>query len=136
MQSSLGSLGDIMGPDVPSPSNMWALTFYLGSCLELQGCQWVPIENKPFEAETATAVDPTGKEITATYPWFDSMRDLCTASLEPDEDSLFWRISNVYVAKWDDKLKKFRYSVRYIDPISTDQQFSLLESCFFYSFIS
>ena len=136
MQSSLSGLGDIMGPDVPSPSNMWALTFYLGSCLELRGCQWVPIENKPFEAETATAVDPTGKEITATYPWFDSMRDLCTASLEPDEDSLFWRISNVYVAKWDDKLKKFRYSMRYIDPISTDQQFSLLESCFFYSFIS
>ena len=120
MQSSLGSLGDIMGPDVPSPSNMWALTFYLGSCLEIRGCQWVPIENKPFEAETATAVDPTGEEIKATYPWFDSMRDLCTASLEPDEDSLFWRISNVYVAKWDDKLKKFRYSVRYIDPISTD----------------
>lgn len=120
MQSSLGSLGDIMGPDVPSPSNMWALTFYLGSCLQMQGCQWVPIENKPFEAETATAIDPNGQEIKATYPWFDSMRDLCTASIEPDEDSLFWRISNVYVAKWDDELKKFRYSVRYIDPISMD----------------
>ena len=123
MQSSLGSLGDIMGPDVPSSSNMWALTFYLGSCLELQGWQWVPIENKPVEAETATAADPTGKEITVTYPWFDSMRDLCTASIEThedNEDNLFWRISNVYVAKWDDKLKKFRYSVRYIDPISTD----------------
>ena len=120
MQSSLSGLGDIMGPDVPSPSNMWALTFYIGYCGQLQGCQWVPIENKPFEAETATAIDPTGKEITATYPWFDSMRDLCTASIEPDEDSLFWRISNVYVAKWDDELKKFRYSVRYIEPISTD----------------
>ena len=120
MQSSLSGLGDIMGPDVPSPSNMWALTFYIGYCGTLQGCQWVPIENKPFEAETATAVDPKGQEITATYPWFDSMRDLCTASLDPDEDSLFWRISNVYVAKWDDELKKFRYSVRYIDPISTD----------------
>ena len=120
MQSSLGSLGDIMGPDVPSPSNMWALTFYIGYCMSIQGCQWVPIENKPFEAETATAIDHKGQEITATYPWFDSMRDLCTASIEAhedDEDSRFWRISNVYVAKWDDKLKKFRYSVRYIDPI-------------------
>ena len=123
MQSSLSGLGDIMGPDVPSPSNMWALTFYIGYCGTLQGCQWVPIENKPFEAETATAIDPTGKEITATYPWFDSMRDLCTASIEVDaesEEGLFARISNVYVAKWDDKLKRFRYSLRYIDPISTD----------------
>ena len=120
MQSSLSGLGDIMGPDVPSPSNMWALTFYVGYCLQIQGCQWVPIENKPFEAETATAIDPTGKEIKATYPWFDSMRDLCTASINADADSkdgLFWRISNVYVAKWDDKLKKFRYSMRYIEPI-------------------
>lgn len=123
MQSSLSGLGDIMGPDVPSPSNMWALTFYIGYCGQLQGCQWVPIENRPFEAETATAMDPTGKEITATYPWFDSMRDLCIASINADansKDGLFWRISNVYVAKWDDKLKKFRYSVRYIEPISTD----------------
>ena len=123
MQSSLSGLGDIMGPDVPSPSNMWALTFYIGYCGTLQGCQWVPIENKPFEAETATAIDPTGKEITATYPWFDSMRDLCTASINADansKDGLFWRISNVYVAKWDEELKKFRYSVRYIEPISTD----------------
>lgn len=118
MQSSLSSLGDIMGPDVPSPSNMWILTFYLGFCLQMQGCQWVPIENKPFEAETATAVDPEGQEITATYPWFDSMRDLCTVSVDADsEEGLFARISNVYVAKWDDKLKKFRYSMRYIDPI-------------------
>ena len=123
MQSSLGSLGDIMGPDVPSPSNMWALTFYLGSCLEMRGCQWVPIENKPFEAETATAIDPTGKEIKATYPWFDSMRDLCTQFMEAydgKDDREFWLLSDVYVAKWDDELKKFRYSVRYIDPISTD----------------
>ena len=123
MQSSLSGLGDIMGPDVPSPSNMWALTFYMGYCSQLQGCQWVPIENKPFEAETATAIDTKGQEITATYPWFDSMRDLCTASIEAhedDEDSRFWTISNVYVAKWDDELKKFRYSVRYIYPISRD----------------
>lgn len=120
MQSSLGSLGDIMGPDVPSPSNMWALTFYIGYCMSIQGCQWVPIENKPFEAETATAVDPEGQERTVTYPWFDSMRDLCTASINADvnsKDGLFWWLSDVYVAKWDDKLKKFRYSMRYIDPI-------------------
>lgn len=120
MQSSLSGLGDIMGPDVPSPSNMWALTFYIGYCGTLQGCQWVPIENKPFEAETATAIDPTGKEITATYPWFDSMRDLCTQFLEAQDgkdNREFWRLSDVYVAKWDDKLKKFRYSMRYIDPI-------------------
>ena len=118
MQSSLSSLGDIMGPDVPSPSNMWALTFYLGSCLQMQGCQWVPIENKPFEAETATAIDPKGQERTVTYPWFDSMRDLCTQVTEVEngkDKREFWWLSNVYVAKWDDKLKKFRYSVRYID---------------------
>ena len=120
MQSSLSGLGDIMGPDVPSPSNMWALTFYIGYCGTLQGCQWVPIENKPFEAETTTAIDPTGKEITATYPWFDSMRDLCTQFIEAAEgrdEREFWWLSDVYVAKWDDKLKKFRYSMRYIDPI-------------------
>ena len=120
MQSSLSGLGDIMGPDVPSPSNMWALTFYIGYCGTLQGCQWVPIENKPFEAETATAVGPEGKEITATYPWFDSMRDLCTQFIEASEgkdDRQFWWLSDVYVAKWDEELKKFRYSVRYIDPI-------------------
>lgn len=120
MQSSLSGLGDIMGPDVPSPSNMWALTFYIGYCGTLQGCQWVPIENKPFEAETATAIDPEGKEITATYPWFDSMRDLCTQFIEAAEgkdEREFWWLSDVYVAKWDDKLKKFRYSMRYIDPI-------------------
>ena len=123
MQNSLSGLGDIMGPDVPSPSNMWALTFYIGYCGTLQGCQWVPIENKPFEAETATAIGPEGKEITATYPWFDSMRDLCTQFIEAAEgkdDRQFWWLSDVYVAKWDDKLKKFRYSMRYIDPISTD----------------
>ena len=110
MQNSLSSLGDIMGPDVPSPSNMWALVFYLGFCAQMQGCQWVPIENEPFEAETAT-VTVKGQEITATYPWFDSIREL----VEAEDDSLFWRISNVLVAKWDDKLKKFRYSMRYID---------------------
>ena len=112
-----------MGPDVPSPSNMWVLTYYMGYCGQLQGCQWVPIENKPFEAETATVIDSKGQEIKVTYPWFDSMRDLWTALIEVmelDEYSLFWRICNVCVAKWDDKLKKFRYSVRYIDPISTD----------------
>ena len=120
MQSSLSGLGDIMGPDVPSPSNMWALTYYIGYCGTLQGCQWVPIENKPFEAETATAIDPTGKEITVTYPWFDSMRDLCTQVREVEngkDNRQFWWLSDVYVAKWDDKLKKFRYSMRYIDPI-------------------
>ena len=109
-----------MGPDVPSPSNMWAFTLYIGYCMSIQGCQWVPIENKPLEAETATAVDPTGHEITVTYPWFDSMRDLCTALIEAQngkDNRQFWRLSNVYVAKWDDKLKKFRYSMRYIDPI-------------------
>ena len=110
MQNSLSSLGDIMGPDVPSPSNMWALVFYLGFCAQMQGCQWVPIENESFEAETAT-VTVKGQEITATYPWFDSIREL----VEAEDDSLFWWISNVLVAKWDDKLKKFRYSMRYID---------------------
>lgn len=106
-----------MGPDVPSPSNMWALTFYVGFCMQMQGCQWVPIENKPFEAETAT-VTVEGQEITATYPWFDSMRDLCTQFTEAQDgqdDRQFWWLSNVFIAKWDDKLKKFRYSMRYID---------------------
>lgn len=117
MQSSLSGLGDIMGPDVPSPSNMWALTFYVGFCMQMQGCQWVPIENRPFEAETATAT-VEGQEITVTYPWFDSMRDLCTQFIEAQDgkdDRKFWWLSNVFVAKWDDKLKKFRYSMRYID---------------------
>lgn len=117
MQSSLSGFGDIMGPDVPSPSNMWALTFYVGFCMQMQGCQWVPIENKPFEAETAT-VTVEGQEISVTYPWFDSMRDLCTQFIEAQDgkdDSKFWWLSNVFVAKWDDKLKKFRYSMRYID---------------------
>ena len=120
MQSSLSGLGDIMGPDVPSLSNMWALTYYIGYCGTLQECQWVPIENKPFEAETATAVDPEGQERTVTYPWFDSMRDLCTQvreAAEGKDEREFWWLSDVYVAKWDDKLKKFRYSMRYIDPI-------------------
>lgn len=117
MQSLLSGFGDIMGPDVPSPSNMWALTFYVGFCIQMQGCQWVPIENKPFEAETAT-VTVKGQEITVTYPWFDSMRDLCTQFIEA-QDSKDYRqflwLFNVFVAKWDDKLKKFRYSMRYID---------------------
>ena len=117
MQNSLSSFGDIMGPDVPSQSNMWALVFYAGFCMTMQGCQWVPIENKPFEAETAT-VTVKGQEITVTYPWFDSMRDLCTQFTEAKDgkdDRPFWGLSNVFIAKWDDKLKKFRYSMRYID---------------------
>lgn len=125
MQSSLSGFGDIMGPDVPSPSNMWALTFYIGFCMQMQGCQWVPIENKPFEAEMATVTvpkldkDAEGMDrITVTYPWFDSMRDLWNQYVEANEgkdDRPFWRGSNVAIAKWDDKLKKFRYSMRYID---------------------
>lgn len=110
-----------MGPDVPSPSNMWALVFYLGVCFFLEGCQWVPIESEALAAETATIEIPgengTPEKITVTYPWFDSMRDLLNNRLDAEkgkDDSLYWRVGNMYIAQWDEKTKKYRYSVRYM----------------------
>ena len=112
MQNMLKSLGNIVGPDVPSPSNMWIFTILYDAVFESDLYQWVPIESKSLEDENIsfTPVDKTS--ITIKTRWYDSMRELF---LEwPDIAAL--KLQNgerfIIIAKWDDIKKANKYSVR------------------------
>lgn len=116
MQNLYVSQGNVMAPDVPSSSNMWVLVFYSDGYMQMDWYQWVPIESAALESETTT-LKIEGETITVTYPWFDSVRDLMNAILDleakEDETVLWWGAVGLVIAKWDDKLKKYRYAARY-----------------------
>ena len=112
MQNMLKSLGNIVGPDVPSPSNMWIFTMLYDAVFESDLYQWVPIESKSLEDENIsfTPVDKTSTTIKTR--WYDSMRELFLEwlnifALKLQNDEHF-----IIIAKWDDIKKANKYSVR------------------------
>ena len=112
MQNMLKSLGNIVGPDVPSPSNMWMFTMLYDAVFESDLYQWVPIESKSLEDENIsfTPVDKTSTTIKTR--WYDSMRELFLEwtdifALKLQNDEHF-----IIIAKWDDIKKANKYSVR------------------------
>ena len=110
MQNMINNLGNIVGPDVPSPSDMWMLTYLYDGVLDMDLYQWVPIENKPLENENISFTPAGGTLTTIKMKWYDSMRelfleDLPTLKLEKGE-------SFIIIAKWDDTKKAYKYSIR------------------------
>ena len=112
MQNMLKSLGNIVGPDVPSPSDMWIFTVLYDAVFESDLYQWVPIESKSLEDENIsfTPVDQTSTTIKTR--WYDSMRELFLEwtdifALKLPNDEHF-----IIIAKWDDIKKANKYSVR------------------------
>lgn len=123
MQNLYASQGNVMAPDVASPSNLWTLVFYTDGYMGLDWYQWIPIQNEPLESETMTITEEEAS-ITVTFPWFDSVRDLMNAiqdlEAKNDETTLWWAASTIFIAKWDDTLKKYRYAGRYMS-LKTDE---------------
>ena len=113
MQNMLKSLGNIVGPDVSSPSNMWIFTILYDAVFESDLYQWVPIENKPLESENVSFTPAGGTLTTVKMKWYDSMRELFLdwllifADLKLQNGEAF-----IIIAKWDDTKKANKYSVR------------------------
>ena len=112
MQNMIKNLGNIVGPDVPSPSDMWIFTILSDTWFESDLYQWVPIESKSLEDENIsfTPVDQTSTTIKTQ--WYDSMRELFLDwlnifALKLQNDEHF-----IIIAKWDDIKKANKYSVR------------------------
>lgn len=112
MQNMLKSLGNIVGPDVSSPSNMWIFTILYDAVFESDLYQWVPIENKPLESENVSFTPAGGTLTTVKMEWYDSMRELF---LEwPNIFALTLQNGEhfIIIAKWDDIKKAYKYSIR------------------------
>ena len=110
MQNMIKNLGNIVGPDVPSPSDMWMFTYLYDGVFEMDLYQWVPIENKPLEDENISFTPVGGTLTTIKMKWYDSMRELFLEGL-PD-----FKLENgerfIIIAKWDDIKKAYKYSIR------------------------
>ena len=110
MQNMIKNLGNIVGPDLPSPSDMWILTNLYDGVFESDLYQWVPIESKSLEDENISFTPVGGTLTTIKMKWYDSMRELFLEGL-PD-----FKLENgerfIIIAKWDDTKKANKYSVR------------------------
>ena len=110
MQNMIKNLGNIVGPDVPSPSDMWILTNLYDGVSESDLYQWVPIESKSLEDENISVDEAS---TTIKTKWYDSMRELFLdwllifADLKLQNGEAF-----IIIAKWDDTKKANKYSVR------------------------
>ena len=113
MQNMIKNLGNIVGPDVPSPSDMWILTNLYDGVFESDLYQWVPIESKSLEDENISFTSVDEASTTIKTQWYDSMRELFLdwllifADLKLQNGERF-----IIIAKWDDIKKANKYSVR------------------------
>ena len=112
MQNMLKSLGNIVGPDVPSPSDMWIFTVLYDAVFESDLYQWVPIESKSLEDENISFTPVDQASTTIKTQWYDSMRELFLEWT----DIFGLKLQNgerfIIIAKWDDIKKANKYSVR------------------------
>ena len=112
MQNMLKSLGNIVGPDVPSPSDMWIFTNLYDAVFESDLYQWVPIESKSLEDENISFAPVDQASTTIKTKWYDSMPELFLEWL----DIFALKLQNgerfIIIAKWDDIKKANKYSVR------------------------